>query len=160
MEAGISTSASTSTPEDNVFVTCAAVFVFSGNETSLAALFPPLAVLSTEEAAALSAVGAFPTSAFVHADNAMQSTKVTKISFFISIHSFGGHTAPFCPNYTRLTLPCLDFCKSFAVNLHFACNACISPKSGPFGQQKRRPNRIQNAVQPPKFYILIIAYNF
>ena len=126
--------ASTTTPEDNVFVTCAAVFVFSGNETSLAALFPPLAVLSTEEAAALSAVGAFPTSAFVHADNAMQSTKVTKISFFISIHSFGGHTAPFCPNYTRLTLPCLDFCKSFAVNLHFACNACITPKSGPFGQ--------------------------
>ena len=97
----------------------------------------------TEEAAALSAVGAFPTSAFVHADNAMQSTKVTKTSFFISIHSFGGHTAPFCPNYTRLTLPCLDFCKSFAVNLHFACNACISPKSGPLGQQKRRPNRIR-----------------
>ena len=82
IDSGIVTSASTTTPEDNVFVICAAVFVFSGNETSLAALFPPLAVLSTEEAAALSAVGAFPTSAFVHADNAMQSTKVTKISFF------------------------------------------------------------------------------
>lgn len=33
-------------------------------------------------------------------------------------------------------------------------------KATPFGQQKRRPNRIRNAVQPPKFYILIIAYNF
>ena len=120
----------------------------------------PRTAFSAEDSAALSAVGAFPTSAFVHADNAMQSTKVIKISFFISIHSFGGHTAPFCPNYTRLTPLCLDFCKSFAVNLHFACNAFISPKSARFGSKKGGRIASENAVQPPKFYILIIAYNF
>lgn len=33
-------------------------------------------------------------------------------------------------------------------------------KATPFGQQKGGRTASENAVQPPKFYILIIAYNF
>ncbi len=143
IDSGIVTSASTTTPEDNVFVmhlpssSFPAMRLHSPHSSRRSRCFPrkkPPRFLRSRRFPPL------PPSCMPITP--CKAPKSLKSVFHFHTHSFGGPPPLSTPIIPDSPLPCLDFCKSFAVNLRTLHSACISRNPAPSGS-KRRPNRIR-----------------